>query len=64
MSRSTYEVKARRLALEIGAKIRRDNRNRLIVVTIGEMRQQFWQGSWTDVWIWLGKQKPKRQKGG
>lgn len=64
MSRSKYEEMARRRAAEIGATIRRDNRNRLIIVSLGKTQQQFWQGSWTDIWIWLDKQKPKRQKGG
>lgn len=60
MKKSLSEQLARRLAKEMGAKMRRDNMNRVMVVSLGEKRQEFWQGSWQHVVIWLRKEETER----
>ncbi|GIO13571.1 hypothetical protein J19TS2_31260 [Cohnella xylanilytica] len=59
---SSSEQLARKRAKELGATIRRDNRERLLVVRIGDTVQRFWQGSWPEVVVWLDKQKKQKRK--
>jgi hypothetical protein len=40
--------------------MRRDNVNRVLIVTLGEKRQEFWQGSWQHVVVWLRKEETNR----
>lgn len=56
--KSHSEEMARRMVAEMGGKIRRDNERRALIVTIGDTRQEFWQGSWPDVVVWLRKLRP------
>jgi hypothetical protein len=62
MRKSASEKAVRRLASEIGATIKRDNANRMLTVRLNDKVQRFWQGSWTEVEIWLRKQIPQSQK--
>ena len=62
MRKSASEKAVRQLASEIGATIKRDNANRMLIVRLNDKVQRFWQGSWTEVEIWLRKQIPQSQK--
>lgn len=53
--KSPSELLARRMVSEMGGRIRRDNERRVLIVMIGDARQEFWQGSWPDVVVWLRK---------
>lgn len=64
MVKSSYEVLARRLAVEMGATIRNQNAIGVTVVRVAGQKQEFWIGSWPEIAGWLQRnRKGGRERG-